>query len=455
MKNKNNKCNTIFGIKGFTLVELLITTGIIGLAGLGVYAAYAVASDNNKAKSETQSLFSVIRNLDNYSIAKGDLEGITLSNLHNFTQNFIPNLELTTVSSTSDSIRFNYANINTRICNNFVSKMISGDKNITSIVNGMNINSNNLSEIAQACESNIGLNSLSVIYSKPTSSNPITVVTANLNAPDTPPPDILVPVTPTPAIVPQVPGFVPSTAIPVVYGITGTAPVYPIIPPVGGGGPPIPGPGTGTGPSIPPFIPPEIPDPGEPEQPPEDVPDQNPLPPPPISNWINTRTINVPVQLGPPMSYIDGVDGHRLPARFSVDLQVDFDSREVRLVGLPNALRVLNNQIYAKLECPATMGDKSGFCNFDFIRIECLSCGDAGTFGWVNVFSPQFYNERNGNIYSPIFKIKEKDGRQFLGLGPNVSINTIMHMYLNDINIRVKEWIDDDYINCERKLRCS
>lgn len=216
---------------GYTLLELLLITGLVSLASIGLYSAYLWTDNVRKTKSEVQSLSNVIRDLENYNSAKGDLLGINLNTLHSYSQNFQSSLNLTNISSTTEQVKFSYSDINSRICNDFTSKILSSNRNISSKINNNNVQ-NDLSAISTACNQNN--NDIEITYNKAINTSPITVVTASVNASPLPPPDIIVPDTPTPLPTPQVAKFVPPSTIPVTYGITGTAPVYPIVPPSGG-----------------------------------------------------------------------------------------------------------------------------------------------------------------------------------------------------------------------------
>lgn len=220
--------------KGFTLIELLVISGLISVSAASLYGFYHITEDKRKAKTETQSLTTVIRDLDNFSSAHGDLTGISLANIQNYSQNFIPAIELRDIDSTSNSVQFQYENVNTRICNDFSGKMLSSDKNISITINGKALSNLSLEEISEACSSKNELNNIIVIYHQPKDSQNLTVINASVNPPPTPHVDIVVPLSPTPSPIPTVPAFIPSTATPIVYGITGSAPSYSVISPSGG-----------------------------------------------------------------------------------------------------------------------------------------------------------------------------------------------------------------------------
>ena len=173
--------------------------------------------------------------------------------------------------------------------------MISAYKNITAVINGKDISKNDLTEISNSCFSNT--NEISIVVNK-SQSYTINTITASVNTPPPPHVDVVIPEIPIPVAIPKIEAFTPSTANPIVYSITGVAPVYPVVPP--SGGPITTTPGTGgtliTPPvwTPPPFTPagPAIPRPAD------DI-DQNPLPP-------------VPPPPAPPATGISIVKGNTL-----------------------------------------------------------------------------------------------------------------------------------------------
>lgn len=225
---KYNKYN------GFTLTELLVVSGLISVASIGIYGIYHLTNDLRKAQTEAKSLTSVINDIHNYGDLRGSLAGITLDNIKNYSNNYTPILELKSITSRNNDIKFSFENLNTRICNDFSGKMLSAEKNISANINNSNIGTNDFNMISVACSSEDGNNNVDIIYSRPTDYSAITTITASVNPPPPPALDVVVPATPTPALVPKVPAFIPTTANPTIYGITGSAPVYPFIPPSGG-----------------------------------------------------------------------------------------------------------------------------------------------------------------------------------------------------------------------------
>lgn len=258
--------------KGFTLVEILIAVGFVSIASVSTYSIATYANDFRTIKSEVSDLSEFIKGIENTT-------NTTVFNdeaIQTF-QKFKSNLELSSITSKNGNLLLNYSNVKTRVCVDFVSKMISANKNITAIINGKDISKNDLNEISNSCFSNT--NELSIVVNK-SQSYTIDTITASVNTPPPSPFDVVIPEIPIPIPVPTVPAFTPSTANPIVYSITGVAPVYPVVPPTGG--PIAITPGTTTGTIKPPTWTPPAFTPAGPATPaPVDDIDQNPLPPTP------------------------------------------------------------------------------------------------------------------------------------------------------------------------------
>lgn len=238
---------------GFTLVELLIATGLIAVASMGIYVAAVVATDWRLASTEVKSLSSAIQDIENSSNVGMGFDGISLTNLSSRTNGFKPGLNLVSVSSpVLDRLVFSYSDVNSRVCVNFVEKMLKSSTNISAKVNGNSVNG--LSEVGVACNDNV--NNVEIALNKSIGSFAVNTITASFNAPPPPAIDVIVPANPIPASFPTIPVFVPPTTTPVTYGITGTAPVYPVVPPSGGPISTTPGGGGGGNVSQPGWTPP-------------------------------------------------------------------------------------------------------------------------------------------------------------------------------------------------------
>lgn len=281
MNNKN---------KGFTLIELLLGVGFLSVASVSTYSIATYANDFRTIKSEVSDLSEFIKGIENTT-------NTTVFNdeaIQTF-QKYKSNLELASITSKSGNLLLNYSNVKTRVCVDFVSKMISVNKNITAIINGKDISKNDLNEISNSCFSNT--NELSIVVNK-SQSYTIDTITASVNSPPPQHIDVVIPDIPTPAQIPQVQAFTPSTAIPVVYAIAGSAPVYPVVPPSSGPITITPGTAGGTPIKPPVWTPPAYTPAGPAIGWGVDDIDQDPLPPkkPPAPTGINIvrgNTLNV------------------------------------------------------------------------------------------------------------------------------------------------------------------
>lgn len=137
---KNNK------IKGFTLIELMIGIGLISASSVALYSVANITNDYRKSSSEVKSLSQIIKNVD---LNIGSFSHVTISSL-----SFNSSLNLKDLKTDNDKLTFIYDEVNTRICNDFASKMVSGNKNISLNINNTDIN-NDLKDIKCANKSNI------------------------------------------------------------------------------------------------------------------------------------------------------------------------------------------------------------------------------------------------------------------------------------------------------------
>lgn len=210
--------------KGFTLVELLVSVGFLSVASVSTYNIASYANDFRVIRNEVNDLSQFVKDIENTTNTT-DFNDETISTLRQYKSN----LELSSITTKKGNLLLNYSNVKARICIDFVNKMITGNKNITAVINGKDIGKNDLAEISNSC---LNQNELSIVLNK-TSSYTIETITASVNPPPPAHIDVVIPETPESlqAKAPTVPAFIPSTAIPVVYSITGTAPVYPVITP--------------------------------------------------------------------------------------------------------------------------------------------------------------------------------------------------------------------------------
>lgn len=283
--------------KGFTIIELLITTGFISLASVGAYAVANTANDYRKSSTEVKNLNALIKQIDNSTSTVENYQGISLSSLA-----FNSALALADVQAINKQLNFIYKDIGSRVCNDFTSKMLASSKNIEAIVNGSNFNKENIKDIAVACYQDT--NDLTIVLNKELKDYSINTVVASINLPPPPVPEIAIPAVPVPASWTPPTAFTASTAVPTTYPLTSV--VAPSFGPVVGGGGPInvtSPPGTTpqtpqvpswTPPSV--YIPPATPagpdvidqDPNAPPKPPV-TPTQ---PPAPVGNILNRCLYN-------------------------------------------------------------------------------------------------------------------------------------------------------------------
>ena len=266
MNNKN---------KGFTLLELLIAVGFVSVASVSTYNIASFANDVMIIRNETKNLSEFIKDIENTT----NTNAFNDEAIQTFRE-YKSNLELSSITTKSGKLLLNYSNVKTRVCVDFVSKMISANKNITALINGKEITKNDLNEISNSCFNN--QNELSIVVNK-SSGYTIETITASVNVklPNTNNDDFIVPEAQIPLSIPQVASFVPPTTTPIVYGLTGVSPVYPVVPPSGGAIAVTPGTSPGTAISPPKWTPPAFtPAPPATAAPVDDI-DQNPLPPVP------------------------------------------------------------------------------------------------------------------------------------------------------------------------------
>ncbi len=261
--------------KGFTLIETLITTGFISISSIGAYAVANIATDWRKSSAEVKSLNSLISSIENSTSTQDDFKDVSYSSLA-----FNSSLNLTKIEPINKKLNFVYQDIGSRVCNDFVGKMLTSSKNIGSIVNGLEFSKENIKDIALACRQD--RNDITIVLNKQLNDYSINTVVASVNPPPAQPPEMELPTVPTPASWTPPEAFTASTAVPSTYPITSlTAPATGPI--VGGGGPVsvVSPPGTvPQGPKVPTWTPPAVPIPPA-TRPPADGIDQDPNPPAP------------------------------------------------------------------------------------------------------------------------------------------------------------------------------
>lgn len=261
--------------KGFTTIELLITTGFISISSLGVYAVANIAGDWRKSTTEVKSLNALITSIENSTSTAEDFKDVSYSSLA-----FHSSLNLAKIEPINKKLNFVYQDISSRVCNDFAGKMLTSSKNIETIINGLEFKRESIGNIAIGCQQD--KNDITIVLNKQLNDYSINTVVASVNPPPAPVPEMELPSMPTPASWTPPQPFTASTAVPSTYPITTTTP--PALGPVIGGGGPIsvvspPG-TTPAAPAIPNWTPPAVPIPPA-TRPPANGIDQDPNPPAP------------------------------------------------------------------------------------------------------------------------------------------------------------------------------
>lgn len=261
--------------KGFTTIELLITTCFISLSSLGAYVVTNIATDWRKSNQEVKSLNALISSIENSTSTQDSFKDVSYSSLA-----FNSSLNLANIEPKNKKLNFVYQDIGSRVCNDFVGKMLTSSKNIGSIVNGLEFNKENIKDIALACHQD--KNDITIVLNKQLNEYSINTVVASVNPPPAPVPEMELPSMPTPASWTPPEAFTASTAVPSTYPITSGSP--PALGPVIVGGGPISvtsPPGTvPQGPKVPIWTPPAVPIPPATGHGGDEV-DQDPNPPAP------------------------------------------------------------------------------------------------------------------------------------------------------------------------------
>ncbi|OWG17559.1 hypothetical protein KDK82_1030 [Delftia sp. K82] len=261
--------------KGFTTIELLLITGFISISSLGAYAVANIASDWRKSTTEVKSLNALISSIENSTSTQDSFKDVSYSSLA-----FNSSLNLAKIEPIDKKLNFVYQDIGSRVCNDFVGKMLTSSKNIGSIVNGSEFSKDNIKDIALACHQD--KNDITIVLNKQLNDYSINTVVASVNPAPAQPPEMELPTVPVPASWTPPEAFTASTAVPSTYPITTGNP--PALGPVIGGGGPISvvsPPGTvPQGPKVPTWTPPAVSIPPA-TRPPADGIDQDPNPPAP------------------------------------------------------------------------------------------------------------------------------------------------------------------------------
>lgn len=261
--------------KGFTTIELLITTGFISLSSLGAYAVANIATDWRNSTTEVKSLNALISSIENSTSTQDNFKDISYSSLA-----LNSSLNLAKIEPVDKKLNFVYQDISSRVCNDFVGKMLASSKNIETVINGLEFKRESIGNIAIGCQQD--KNDITIVLNKQLSDYSINTVVASVNPAPAQPPEMELPTVPTPAIWTPPQPFTASTAVPSTYPLTSlTAPTTGPI--VGGGGhiSVVSPPGTTpAAPRVPTWTPPAVPIPPATGHGGDEV-DQDPNPPAP------------------------------------------------------------------------------------------------------------------------------------------------------------------------------
>ena len=271
-------------VRGYTLIELLVGTGILSIAAIGIYAVATIATDWRRSSQEVKSLNMAIKEIDNSTNTTGIYSGVTLLSLNEFSTGFNSSLNLKDIySPESKKLNFVYEDINSRICSDFSNRMLESSKNVVVLINGKEFSKENLKDVVGACVVKGGLNNIVVEFNKSQDNYLINTVVASINPPPSPPVEAPIPNIPIPQVPPTINAYTPSGITPGTYPlVTGGPPTF-TSGPGGGGQIVVTSPPSGVTPvipSVPNWNPPNVVRPGAPYNPPDQL-DQDPNPPPP------------------------------------------------------------------------------------------------------------------------------------------------------------------------------
>lgn len=213
-------------LKGYTLIELLVGTGVLSLATIGIYTIAMFAFDWRRVNQEVKLLNIVMKEIDNSTLGNGSYENINLLELEKMGIEFNSALQLININSTDKSkLNFEYSGVSKRVCVNFVEKMLGSNNNIDVLVNNQKITNKNLNDILYLCNMS-NINDVKVVLNKTQDDYTIDNVVASVNPPPAPVPDMIIPDLPIPSNPPVIVGFTPSIVNPINYLISGSAPTF-------------------------------------------------------------------------------------------------------------------------------------------------------------------------------------------------------------------------------------
>lgn len=103
--------------KGFTLVELLLSIGFIGVASAVVYGVYSKAEDMAKIDTELRTIATFMEKVEAIADSRGSFTGINTSTLEGFGLSFVSELKNAEISTPNpQTIDIKYSEVNERVC---------------------------------------------------------------------------------------------------------------------------------------------------------------------------------------------------------------------------------------------------------------------------------------------------------------------------------------------------
>lgn len=136
--------------KGFTLIEILLITGVVSLASIATYAIFNSASAWYTSNQEVENLNGAIDRIERAVGSSGTYSSINRATLESL-GGFNTKLNLADISSPSPNVlNLRYDDINSNICSKFVSKIIDSRNNLTILVNSVAVNQT-INSISQQC----------------------------------------------------------------------------------------------------------------------------------------------------------------------------------------------------------------------------------------------------------------------------------------------------------------